>query len=102
MPLMPVLLGGKIRLVDMPAGASSEEQYLIEEENLRRISVARSRMYYEGSQYDVQNLNAMSACGLDPLHDRLPEHERIHAYATQVRDSIDFIADQIAESFALE
>jgi hypothetical protein len=102
MPLMPVMLNGSLRLVNMPASAGAKEQFEAEVENARRAFVHRRRLYYGGEQYLDENLETMSALGLNPLSDRLPEHERKHAYSTQVGESIDFIADQLAGEFSFE
>lgn len=100
MPLQPIVLGGRVRLINVPLDAGARERWVSEEENVRRFEVSRRRMYYGGEQYDKENLERMETLGLDPLVDRLPEHERLHAYSTQIQESIDFIADQMAAEFS--
>jgi len=55
MPLMPVFVGGKVRLVQMAAGAGAKDLARAEEENVRRAGVYKRRLYYGGEQYDEEN-----------------------------------------------
>lgn len=102
MPLVPIRIQGKLRLINLPAGAGAKEQEDIEQENDRRLGVYWRRRYYEGSQYEDENAEAAAAEGIDQTVDRLPEHRRVHAYSTQIAESVDFVANQLAENFGLE
>ncbi|MFE2751575.1 hypothetical protein ACFXGA_06180 [Actinosynnema sp. NPDC059335] len=92
----------------------SREDYLAEMEEQRRELVRKARLYYEGKQYDEDNercmqewLGALSQ-GEKSLVRRLfdkyqlPEHLRRHAYSTQIAECVDWIADRLAEGFAVE
>jgi len=102
MPLMPILVQGKIRLVNLPSGAGSKERARAEEENARRLAIAKRRRYLDGEQYDDENVETMKALGLDPLTDRLPEHMRKHSYSTEIEECVTFLCDQLADSFGFE
>lgn len=101
MPLQPVMMLGRLRLVSVPTTGDAQDTARAEEENLRRAFILRKRNYYEGAQYDNENLDLMASLNLDPLTERLPEEHRLHAYATQIKDSVDFIAGELAEAFAV-
>lgn len=102
MPLMPVMLNGRIRLVALPDGAGARDMYEAEEENARRLAILKRREYLAGEQYDDENLRTMSDMGLDPATQRLPEHLRLHAYSVQLKDSLNFLTDQLAGEFAVK
>jgi len=101
MPLMPVFVGGKVRLVQMAAGAGAKDLARAEEENVRRAGVYKRRLYYGGEQYDEENAETAIANQIDLLTGRLPEHMRLHAYSTHIQESVDFVADQMSESFSV-
>lgn len=87
-------------------GESAEEAELRTREEARRAAVLLQRQYYEGTQFDERNLvraRALAGSAKDAVVDvsLLPEHERLHAYSTQIQESVDFIAQQLAESFSL-
>jgi hypothetical protein len=101
MALVPVFAGNRIRLANLPANATDRDKAWWQDEQVRRTKVVRRRMYYDGEQYDAENVKAMLACHMDPMVDRLPEHQRLHAYSTQIGEAVDFIADQLASGFML-
>jgi hypothetical protein len=87
---------GRLRLMQFPgATQSSREQWLAEQESLRRQAVEKRRLYLNGNQYDEENTTAKQAANVD----RLPEHLRLHAYSTQIGEAVEFITDQLAEQF---
>jgi hypothetical protein len=87
---------GRLRLMQFPgATQSSREQWLAEQESLRRQAVEKRRLYLNGNQYDEENATAKQAANVD----RLPEHLRLHAYSTQIGEAVEFITDQLAEQF---
>jgi hypothetical protein len=81
-------------------GESAEEAELRAFEEARRAQVRWARMYYDGVQFDARN--QVRAKALDTTVDQLAEHEKLHAYSTQIQEAVDFIAQQMAESFALK
>jgi hypothetical protein len=101
MPLMPMMVAGRLRLVVLPAGAGAKEIAENAEENVRRAQIAKRRTYTQAAQYDAENDDTLSALGKDPLSDRLPEHLRLHAYSTQIDEAIAFICDQLSEAFSV-
>lgn len=80
-------------------GETAEEADLRAGEERRRADVVLARQYYDGTQFDERNL--VRATALKSSVADLPEHEKLHAYSTQIQEAIDFIATQMAESFAL-
>ncbi|QOP66152.1 portal protein [Arthrobacter phage DanielleIgnace] len=66
----------------------------------RKGMVQIRRMYYEGEQYDRINETRAKAMKVASVFD-LPEHEKLHAYSTQIQESVDFIAGQMSENFDL-
>lgn len=100
MPYVPIRIGEKLRIVEMaranPAQAEIDEK-LAEEHRI--AGIAKRRRYVNGEQYEQENYRTLTEMGLNPLTDRLPEHLRLHAYSTQLGESVTFIADQLAESF---
>lgn len=80
--------------------ATSEDAELAAYEEARRALVVSARSYYSGTQFDVRNETRAKA--LDTTVPNLPEHERLHAYSTQIQEAVDFIAQQMADSFSLE
>jgi hypothetical protein len=81
-------------------GETAEEAELRAFEEARRAQVRTARMYYDGVQFDVRNQTRAKA--LDTTVDQLAEHEKLHAYSTQLQEAVDFIAQQMAESFSLK
>jgi hypothetical protein len=93
---------------------NSREDYLAEQEEERREAVRKARLYYDGEQYDDDNercmeewlgaLNEGEKSLVRRLFDKyqLPEHLRRHAYSTQIAECVDWIADRLAEGFAVE
>jgi hypothetical protein len=79
------------------AAATAPEAERKSREAGRRRGVALARMYYEGSQFDARNLDRAKALKCDVWD--LPEHEKLHAYSTQIQEAIDFIAAQMSDSF---
>lgn len=99
--LVPIYANGRLRLASV-AGDSGQDLAAREEEQARRSAALKRRQFYDGEQYDYDNEQARKACGLTDTWQRLPEHERLHAYATQIAESVDFISDQLAEGFRIE
>lgn len=104
MPLVPVFVQGRIRLALLEGGKiTGREAERFAEEQARIQLVQRRRMYYDGTQYDEDNYLAAQACGINiAAGQRLPEHERLNAYSTQIAESVDFIADQLSDGFRVE
>lgn len=101
MALVPVSVSGRTRLTWMDdVGEKSFEQALDTDNRLREV--ARRRMYAAGEQYDAENWKAAEDCRIDPRVQRIPEHMRLHAYSTQIGESVSFIADQLSEGFRLK
>ena len=79
-------------------GSKKQEELYWEE---RRVDEVRQRRkYYDGTQFDQKN--QLRAEALQTTVDLLPEHEKLHAYSTQIPESVDFVASQMTESFQLE
>lgn len=100
---VPVRVGERLRIIRL--ARADPQQRLIDHrlvEEQRVFEITRRRHYAEGSQYDTDNDDRAIALNLDPLTQRLPEHERKHAYSTQIGESVQFIADQLAEDFSVE
>jgi hypothetical protein len=95
--LVPYMSFDGISLAEIVVSGDAKQQALAKEESVRRAQAMMRRRYYNGEQYDLEN----AAC-LTALHkDRLPEHERLHAYSTQIGESIDFLADRLGEGWEL-
>jgi hypothetical protein len=93
-----VWLDEKGNRVGPELGSKKAEELFWEE---RRVAEVRQRRrYYDGTQFD--KINQLRAEALNTTVDLLPEHEKLHAYSTQIPDSVDFIASQMTESFQLE
>lgn len=102
MAFVPVRVGERLRIIRTARSAPNQaeiDQKLVEEQ--RVFGISRRRRYADGSQYQPDNDRHMAELGLDPLTDRMPEHERKHAYSTQIGESVRFIADQLAEDFEI-
>lgn len=99
MPLMPVVVGGQIRMQNLPLGTGAYDTWHVTEENNRKRAVWWRRMYFEGRQYERRNFEAFKALNLDAEWQTLPEHDRLHAYSTQIAECVEFITDQLAEGF---
>lgn len=100
MPLVPMRLGEKLRIVLAPTSRPGQrDSDKVEAEQWRIFEIAKRRKYVAGEQYDDENLKALTDAGLDPWRDRLPEHKRKHAYSTQIEESVWFIASQLGDSF---
>ncbi len=99
MPLMPVLVDGKIRLQNLPLDSGAYEQQCVTEESRRTRDVYLRRLYFAGQQYERRNWEAFRALNLNQDWQTLPEHDRLHAYATQISECVEFITDQLAEGF---
>lgn len=100
MALVPYYANGRIRLANMPINAAGDrDRSSVAEEESRRLVVQKCRLYYEGQQYDWENDQKAKTLNLDAMNGRLPEHERLNAYSTQIAESVDFIADQVSDGF---
>jgi len=82
-----------------PGRPVSRARQLEADEELRNAIIARNWRYYEGTQYDQDNADAAKALNLQP-DQRMPEHQRLHAYSTQIAECLDFVANQITDGFA--
>jgi hypothetical protein len=83
-------------------------------EQQRRDHIAEARDYYAGTQYDDDNADcareltqanvrgekAIVRYLIDAY--QLPEHLRRHAYSTQIAECVDYLADRLAEGFAVD
>lgn len=110
----PVHLGPGYRLDRQRETFDSAEGAAQHAEQARREHITEARDYYAGSQYDDDNaecareLTAANLRGekaivrylLDVY--QLPEHLRRHAYSTQIAECVDYLADRLAEGFAVE
>lgn len=107
--------GGRMVPVPFTDGIQwrTRAEYLQALEDDRRALVRLLRSYYAGSQYDARN----AACRADMLastdasaeekalvrllafwDETLPEHLRLHEYSTQIQESVDFVANRLADS----
>lgn len=81
----------------------ARETALRRENELRIEEIETARQWYEGTQYDDANQSAYDAI---PAEDgkpaKLPEHMKLIAYSTQIQESVDYIAAQLADSFQIE
>lgn len=102
MAYMPMQMFGRTRLVMMDVDGDAKAFHREKTEELRRIGIAKRREYYRGDQFDEDNYCEAEALGLDPIKDRLPEHKRLHAYSTQIKESIDFLSARLGEGFTVE
>lgn len=101
MVFVPVSVNGRTRLMPMDdVGERSFEKAL--DTDARLMEVSRRRQYATGSQYDAENWKTAQDCKLDPRVQRVPEHMRLHAYSTQIGESVNFISDQLSEGFRLK
>jgi hypothetical protein len=99
-PFMPAMRNGQREYVRV-AGRGITADRTREDEERRCRCIARNRGYYEGTQFDLRNekhLNELK--GQDPTVEVLPEHERLHAYSTQIAECVDFIANQLTDGFS--
>lgn len=95
-----IFANGRIRMVNL-GGTGDREMWQAQEEQARINGILRRRQYFGGQQYDQRNWDHALACKLDPWTQRLPEHERMHAYSTQIAESVKFISDQLSEGFRI-
>ena len=102
MPLQPMYMNGRVRLVTVSAGDEAREEWLKEQEIERCAGIAKRRLYYGGEQYERENQETAATLGIDWLTGRLPEHHRKHAYSTQIAESSDFMADQMTKTHEVE
>jgi hypothetical protein len=104
------------RIVPMPVADvkwKTREDYLADLEQARRAAVRLRRAYYDGRQYDGRNakcredmLASIDASAEEKAVVRamamwdaqLPEHLRLHEYSTQIAESVDFVANRLADS----
>lgn len=95
-----IFANGRIRMVNV-GGRGERDLWQAQEEKARVLAILRRRQYFAGEQFDQQNWEKAKLCNLDPEKDRLPEHDRLHAYSTQIGESVLFISDQLSEGFRL-
>lgn len=101
MPQVSVYQNGRMQIIRAESTGERDvalQQYFL----VREQEAAKRRLYYSGSQYYAENWNAAIQCGLDPAVQRLPEQDRLHAYSTQISDSVDFICGQLSDGFRLK
>jgi hypothetical protein len=113
--------GGRIVPVEFDAGDGMEwrtrEEYLEALERDRRRAVGLRRAYYDGRQYDSRNAMCRQemltnteasweekavARAMALWDDKLPEHLRLHEYSTQIAESVDFVANRLADTARIE
>lgn len=82
-------------------GDNAREAEFRQAEMARIEDVRRARHYYAGTQFDEINEARAVALGMRSV-EHLPSHERLHAYSTQIQDSVDYIASQMGSSFQLQ
>lgn len=80
--------------------ADPRDAHLTRQEIHRVRSLMKRRRYYAGDQYDEANEEKAKAESVVHVVD-LPEHMKKHAYSTQIQESVDFIASQLAEKFSV-
>jgi len=98
MPEMPLTINGVTRLVWVDP--LTEDTWNATQHQYRRLGVMRRRSYYEGTQYDLDNLQQKKELypgspEAELIHKTLPEHRRKHAYSGTIKEGIDFLADQV-------
>ncbi len=110
---------GELRPSDVdPANYGTRDEYLTALEDARRGMVAKQRAYAGGTQYDARNAECLEmlsrvtddgdmgekaiARALALFTGQLPEHLRLHAYSTQIGESVDFIAGRLSKGFQVE
>lgn len=92
----------------------SAEDAAAHAEQQRREHITEARDYYAGSQYDEDNADCARQLSEANIRGekaivrylidayQLPEHLRRHAYSTQIAECVDYLADRLAEGFAVE
>lgn len=76
----------------------------IEIETRRRMSIARRREYYAGTQFDAENAEEQRyqyRDGRSAANPVVPEHRRLHAYSTQIQECVDFLANRLGAGFTI-
>lgn len=58
-------------------------------------------LYYDNAQYDKENGAKRNALQKRP-DERLPEHQRKHAYSGVIEEGVDFITDQLMDNLSIE
>lgn len=99
--MVPVTVNGVLRVVQMEFSGDPKDMHDQAVESARRTEVAKRRLYYEGAQYDAENALVQETCGEGPS-ERVPEHLRLHAYSTQIKDAVDFLAARLGDGFSIE
>lgn len=99
---------------DTQSRYGSRQAWLDAQEKQRQTTIRECRQYYSGTMYDEDNeqcrreLLADARRGekslvrtlFDEYH--LPEHMRRHAYSSQVAESVNWIADRLAQDFNVD
>jgi len=102
---LPVPMDRIARVIDVtPLDSESGERG--EWHARRRRGVVKRRQYYNGTQYLDENAETAKELevedpGFSRRWQRLPEHYRLHAYSRHVKESVDFLADQITGKIAV-
>ena len=79
----------------------ADEEEREQERKARKLAYEKYWLYYDNEQYKKDNTNAK--LGLSMKEDeRLPEHQRKHAYSGVIEEGIDFITDQLMENLSIE
>lgn len=81
------------------AGLTMKEAERAAAEKARVRRVQWSRVMYNGTQFDGLNIDRAKALGVDV--ELLPEHEKLHAYSTQIQEAVDYLAGQMSDGFDL-
>lgn len=91
----------------------TREEYLANVERQRQDAVTMRKAYYDGRQYDERNAQCRQAMlaeagagseekatarAMALWHQELPEHLRHHEYSTQIQESVDFVANRLADN----
>lgn len=101
---------GRAAAQGLPVAASNtgaRDAQLKANEEARREEITRRRKYHAGEQYMARNQKTADelAGGSTPGRGDvscLPEHLKLQAYSTQISESVEFIATQLADSFVVK
>lgn len=85
----------------LPRGSDAEALHRRELEEARRALIERQRSYASGTQYAEFNKDRLSSLCRDQEIRTLPEHERVHAYATQIGESVSYLVSRLGAGFSL-
>lgn len=115
-PLLGLRYGAMVPMDTEMGTYQTREQYMQALEANRRREIRKRREYFGGQQFSKSNQecyaemvkeNAQSQVGgeksiVRAIYERsLPEHLRLHAYSTQIRKAVNFVADRLSADFSL-